>query len=367
VCLTRRSPNRAVLLTMSRQSEPFMPMRRFVSSGACLTSLLLFSVSIRVSAASGPATDLPGAASAPTTSLSEVARGLESPLFAVREAATQRLVDAQAPAVPLLLKVAKDESLEAAVRAVGILEDIYAAGDAKGDVSAIDGAETALDELTRSGRPSVSDRAEFVLESHYDIRERRAVAEIEQLHGRAVFGDLAAGPNVWNGRRHPAPAALDRSGDPSKDKAELSCLIIGPKWTGADDGLKYVARLKRLRLLYRIQGSPVSDEGIAKLRAALPGVDVQVRGAAKLGITNGGAGIGEQVGCLIHDIQEGEAAANAGLRPQDRIVEFGTHRVDDFYSLIELLRSYKPGETVDCIIERDQIKKKIPVTLTGWD
>jgi S1-C subfamily serine protease len=145
-------------------------------------------------------------------------------------------------------------------------------------------------------------------------------------------------------------------------------VIVGPKWAGADEGLKYVARLKRLRLLYRIQGSPVSDEGIARLRAAIPGIDVQVRGAAKLGITNssGGIGVGDG-GCVIHDIQAGEAAANAGLKTQDRIVGFGGHRVDDFFSLIELLRSYKPNETVECVIVRDQKELKVPVTLTGWD
>jgi hypothetical protein len=299
--------------------------------------------------------------------LNEAARGLESPQFAVRESASQRLVDAQAPAVTVLLTVAKEENLEAAVRAIGILEAIYVSGDVKNDVAAIDGAEFALDELTRTGRPSVADRAEVVLESHYDIRERRAVAEIERLHGRPIFGELGASPNGWNPRRHLAPPAVDRSGDPSKDKGELTCLIVGPKWTGSDEGLKHVARLKRLRLLYRIQGCPVSNEGIGRLRAAIPGIDVQERGAAKLGITNGGSPVGEGGGCVIHDIQEGEAASNAGLHPQDRIVQFGSHRVDDFFALIELLRSYKPGETVDCVILRDQTPMTVPVTLTGWD
>jgi hypothetical protein len=299
--------------------------------------------------------------------LNEAARGLESPLFAVRESASQRLAEGQAPAVPVLLAVAKEENLEAAVRAVGILEAIYVSSDAKGDVVGIDGAEFALDELTRTGRPSVADRADVVLESHYDIRERRAVAEIERLHGRPIFGELGAAPNAWNARRHPALPAVDSSGDSAKDKGELTCLIVGPKWTGSDEGLKHVARLKRLRLLYRIQGCPVSDEGIGRLRAAIPGIDVQERGAAKLGIRNGGPPTGEGEGCVIHDTQEGEAASNAGLRPQDRIVQFGGHRVDGFFSLIELLRSYKPGETIDCVIVRDQAQMTVPVTLTGWD
>jgi len=330
--------------------------------------LFLSTISARVCVAGGPVPSAAGPLAGVATSLNEAARGLESPLFAVRESASQRLVDAQSPAVPVLLSVAKEENLEAAVRAIGILEAIYVSGDVKGDVATIDGAEFALDELTRSGRPSVADRAEVVLESHYDIRERRAVAEIERLHGRPVFGELGAVPNGWNGRRHPAPPAVDRSGDPSKEKGELTCLIVGPKWTGADEGLKHVARLKRLRLLYRIQGCPVSDEGIGRLRAAIPGLNVEERGAAKLGISHSGPPAGEGGGCVIHETQEGEAASNAGLRPQDRIVQFGSHRVDDFSTLIKLLRSYKPGETVDCVIVRgDQVPMTVPVTLTGWD
>jgi hypothetical protein len=212
----------------------------------------------------------------------------------------------------------------------------------------------------------VADRADVVLESHYDIRERRAVAEIERLHGRPMFGELGAAPNAWNPGRNPARPALDRSGDPSKERGELTGMIVGPKWTGGDEGLKQVARLKRLRMLYRIQGSPVSDEGIARLRAAIPGLEVTVRGAAKLGISNGGS-LGDGPGCVIHEVVEGEAAFNAGLRPQDRIVRFAGHQVDNFFSLIDLLHNYKPGDTVDCLILREELPLRIPVTLTGWD
>jgi len=73
-------------------------------------------------------------------------------------------------------------------------------------------------------------------------------------------------------------------------------LTYRPKWTGGDEGLKQVARLKRLRILYRIQGCPASDEGIARLRVAIPGLEVQVRGAAKLGIY-AWRSLGQEKGC----------------------------------------------------------------------
>lgn len=338
-----------------------MLVRRTLSRLACLTSLLFL-------AAIPAGVCVAGDAAAATTGSAwkEAARGLESPAFAVREAATERLAGAQAPVVPLLLSVAKDGNLEAAVRVVGILEAIYVSAGTKGDGISTDQAEAALDELMRTGRPSVADRADVVLESHYDIRERRAVAEIQRFHGVPKYGPQGELANAWNQRFNPGQPAIDRSGDSSKDKGELTWLIIGPKWTGGDAGLKQVARLKRLRFLYRIQGCPVSDEAITRLRAAIPGLEVQVRGAAKLGITHGGT-FGTERGCVIHEVQEGEAAANAGLRPQDRILQFGDHSVDNFDALVDLLRSYKPGEIVDTVILRDENRMTVPVTLTGWD
>jgi hypothetical protein len=355
-----------------------MFVRRTVSPVVCLTALVcLTAISTRCAAAGDKAAGdtvtapaaAPGAVSA-SVALKEVALGLESPSFAVREAASERLTNGQSPAVPLMLGVAKDGNLEAAVRAVGILEAIYISAEAKGDPAAVDAAELALEELTRVGRPSVADRADVVIESHYDIREHRAVAVIEQFHGVAKYGPANELANGWNARFNQIPPAIDRSGDSSKEKAELNVVIIGPKWTGGDEGLKQIARLTRLtgqvHKLYRIQGCPVTDEGIARLRAALPGLEIEVRGAAKLGITYAGAP-GSDRGCIIQEVQEGESAANAGLHPQDRIVRFGNHEIDGFYSLVDLLRSYKPGQTVETWIVREDNLLKVPITLTGWD
>ena len=338
-----------------------MLVRRTVSPVACLTSLLVLAA---IPAVHGVAGD--GATVSASVALREIARGLESPTFNVRETTSERLINAQAPAVPVLVAVAKEGNLEAAVRSVGILEAIYISGDVKADGPAIDGAEFALEELTRSGRPSVADRADIVLESHYDIRERRAIAEIQRFHGVPKFGALDELGNGWNQRFNPAQPPVDRTGDASKDKGELTLLIVGPKWTGGDEGLKQVARLKRLRKLYRIQGCPVSDEAITRLRSAIPGLDVEVRGASKLGITYAGS-LGTERGCIVDKVQEGEAAFNAGIRSQDRIVRFGDHEVNDFYSLVDLLRSYKPGDVVEAVILREDATMTIPVTLTGWD
>jgi len=331
---------------------------------------------------------LPKSGSA-NVSIGELARGLESTIFREREAASRQLADSQSTAVPILLGVAKGSDLEAAVRAVGILEAIYIAADEKAEaaldeaVSAFDemtlffamidsrqaqttadAAEFALDDLVRSGRPSVADRAEVVLETHYDIRQRRALAEIRSLNGRPIF-DTTLDAQRAGLRQGPPP--VEQPGNSSKERGELMSVVVGPNWKGGDGGLVHIARLKRLKMIYRIEGSPVTDEGIARLRAALPGLEVLVRGAAKLGIASERLFFGSDKGCSIGKIEPGEAAANAGLRVHDRILRFADHPVENFESLVEILRTHKPGETIEATILRDDTVLRVPITLTGWD
>jgi hypothetical protein len=343
----------------------------------------------------------PDAASRPATleqttprdAVSEAALRLNSPRFAEREAASQELIAARAPAVAALLEVAKEGSLEAAVRAVGILEAIYVSSgefeeigteelvcefddlirvylwiDLREAQTTADAAEFALDELERIGRAAVAERADVVLQSHYDIRERRAISEIERLHGKTIFGGVS--PTVfWNPRANPALFANEPQRDATKGRGELTMVIIGPKWAGGDEGLKHVARLKRLRNLYRIEGKQVTDSGMLRLRAALPGLEIQVRAAAKLGIehTPDIIGSGGEPGCVIGSVKAGEAAANAGLRSRDVILRFAGQTVVNFDSLIEILHHYNPGDIVEATISRNEVPMTVQLTLTGWD
>jgi len=347
-------------------------------------------------AAQGPdATPQMAAVEPPTVrdGLSGATGRLDSPRFADREAATRELTAAGAPAVAALLQVAQEGSLEAAVRAVGILEAIYvSAGESEESTTeefwseyndlmrvylwsdlrqaqtTADAAEFALDELERTGRPAVAERAETVLESHYDLRERRAVFEVERLHGKAIYGGVSASvfKNAW---ANPAAIPNEMQSGGARGRGELTMVIIGPKWTGGDEGLKHVARLKRLHQLYRIEGKQVSDTGIMRLRAALPTLEISVRAAAKLGIEHRPdiMSPGVEPGCVIDTVKPGEAAANAGLRSRDVILSFAGQPVVDFDSLIKILHHYNPGDTVEAIISRNEVPQKVQLTLTGWD
>jgi hypothetical protein len=316
---------------------------------------------------------------------------LDSPRFAEREAASKELMEAGAPAVDALSEVAKQGTLEAAVRAVGVLEAIYVSSgefeeaatedfwsefddriraelwiDLRQAQTTADAAEFALDELERTGRPAIAERAEFVLQSHYDIRERRAICEIERLHGKAIFGSVSTA--FLNPRLNPAPLPNELLRDTGKGRGELTTVVIGPKWTGGDEGLKHVARLKRLHTLYRIEGKQVTDNGMMRLRAAVPGLEIQVRAAAKLGIEHRPDPMGlVETGCLVESVKPGEAAANAGLRSHDVILRFAGQSVVNFDSLIEILHHYNPGDTVEATYARDNEFKTVQLTLTGWD
>jgi hypothetical protein len=216
----------------------------------------------------------------------------------------------------------------------------------------------------------VAERADVVLQSHYEIRERRAISEIERLHGKTIFGGTTSPPAAfWNPRFNPAPLPNEPQRDAAKGRGELTMVIIGPKWTGGDDGLKHVARLKRLHSLYRIEGKQVTDNGMMRLRAALPGLEIQVRAAAKLGIEHRPdlMSPGVEQGCMIESVKPGEAAANAGLRSRDVILRFAGQTVVNFDSLIEILHHYNPGDTVEATISRNEDLKTVQLTLTGWD
>ncbi len=336
--------------------------------------------------AAGRAGTISAPSAAAKDSYEAAARGLESAQYAEREAATSRLAAGDASAVPVLLAAAKTGNLEAAVRAVGILESIYIAADerlsraenefaetsfpdawllvdqAQDDAKTANAAEFAIDELSRVGRPSVADRALVILESHNDIRERLAVAAIERLKGKVRFKKPGEG-----GRTNAMLPAFDRGRDSPTGRGELEFVIVGPKWIGGDEGLKHVARLKRLHALYRIQGAPVSDDAVARLKAAIPGLDVQERGAAKLGIQHQITLVGEGRGCLIGTVEPGESADNAGLRKDDVILRFAGYPVESFNALIDLLRNYRPGNQVDVLVLRDDVRLTVRLTLTGWD
>lgn len=284
-----------------------------------------------------------------TKSLSELIRDLDSNRFVVRREATRKLVEMGRPAVAPLVEAAGKGSLEVSVRAIGILEAMFA-----GQTDAIDDAETALERLMVSKNRSAAGRADSVLLAHSELRESRALTAIRKLGGLVKPGTRVGGNPRMFIPNNP------RASGPSDYQIWLS-----ENWKGGDEGLKYVKRLRRLETLYNIKGNGVTQKGLEDLRAALPFLQIQDRGKAYLGIggaTNPFGGIG----CYITRVQTGSAAERGGIQEGDSIVRFGGKEVVDFDALISLIKEKNAGDKVVVEVIRSAKALKLDVVLAGW-
>lgn len=260
-----------------------------------------------------------------------------------RLAATKRLEQLGPQAVPALVEAAESAvSLEVAIRAVEIVKRLYLGGDGEG----FEQAEAALTKLSESPNRPVAAAAAEVLERFGDhVRLAHAVKQIERLGGSVKFSDVPAG--------FIAPGDLPL----------IQYVLIGTDWKGGDEGLKYVARLPTIGVVYLIRGAPVSEAAVQKLQQQRPDLRIQYRGRAYLGIASG-ASPGQ--GCLISQVQPGGAAAKAGLRAGDVILKFAGTPVEDFDQLVELIGKKAPGDKVDVVIRRNGQEMTIPVVLGTW-
>ncbi|RMG34256.1 MAG: PDZ domain-containing protein [Planctomycetota bacterium] len=268
---------------------------------------------------------------------------LDAPEYSRRRAATDRLAKLGAPAIPALVEAARSAvSLERSVRAVEILKRLYLSGDS----SVFEAAEAALTKLAECPVRPVAAAASDVLERFGDhVRLVHAVRQIERLGGSVKFSEVPVG--------FIAPGDLPL----------IQYVLIGMDWKGGDEGLKYVARLPTIGVVYFIRGAPVSEEAIKKLQQQRPDLRIQYRGRAYLGIA-GGTTPGE--GCLISQVQPEGAAAKAGLRAGDVILKFGGTPVTDFDQLVELIGKKAPGDKVEVVIRRNGQQMTIPVVLGSW-
>jgi len=72
-------------------------------------------------------------------------------------------------------------------------------------------------------------------------------------------------------------------------------------------------------------------------------------------------GQSEGEGFEISGVVNGGAAAKAGMKDNDRIYKIGKHKVNDVYSYMDALRSYKPGDVIPVIVIRNGRKIELKV------
>lgn len=270
---------------------------------------------------------------------------LDARSYRRRQRATRELFEVGASAAGPLGEAARRASLEVAARAIGVLERMYTAGD----ISMAAASEEVLEGLATKGPRRVSRRARAVLTAHTELRQQRAVEQIRRLGG--VFKD--ADDNVVD------PNARGLLGRP------IMTLQLGKDWVGGNRGLRFVRRLTQLQSLLIIQGVKASGEELDGLTAALPMLRIVHRGQALLGVRS------FSMPCQIQEVRAGLAADRAGIRVGDVVKTFAGKAITDFQQLVDLIKSYKPGDKVPMTIVRTIDGKKqvieLQVTLDSWD
>ena len=284
--------------------------------------------------------------------------------FAQREAATRSLAAAGPAAIEPLRQAIRRGDLEVSSRAVEILREMLAGEDA--DLAAT--AERTLEDLAEGADAAVAGMAEATLDFHTLGLAEAARARLEALGAVITEGFLPSGQRGMH-------------------------VLFNASWTGKSDDLRLLARLRnvaqvgvhgvrldeaslavlgRLRSVEQLQlyGTGAGDAALAALAEKLPDTKIDVRKGGKLGVA-GQSVIGP---CLITHVQEGSAAADAGIQIGDIVLHIDGQPVANFESLTDLVGRRGPGDTLELDIERgggnrgDEPQRfKRTVKLGGWE
>ena len=128
-----------------------------------------------------------------------------------------------------------------------------------------------------------------------------------------------------------------------------------------DDDLKQLDGSKRLDSV-TLYGTKVTADGAVRLAKMHPGIYIDRRGNAQLGI----AGTTESGHVRIAHVQEGSPADWARLKTDDIILRFQDHEMKDFESLTREIGNREPGDKVILELRRGSEVLKKEVELGSW-
>jgi hypothetical protein len=159
-----------------------------------------------------------------------------------------------------------------------------------------------------------------------------------------------------------ADATEDETGDTTSGPPEV-IVVIGREWTGGDAELDHAGKIAALQGLYVLGPARVSDNALAKLREGHAGVEVERRSEARLGVS----GKMHPKGLMAAFVDPNSAAAQAGIEPQDVIVELVGQPVPDVETYREVMVPLKPGEKVKMKVSRNGELMAVTVKLGRWE
>ncbi len=284
--------------------------------------------------------------------------GLDAPRYAEREQATDALLSAGPAAVPYLKSAAHGDSLEAADRAVWVLQQLAATNDELVQIA-------VLEVLVAADRfPAVAREAEGTLA---ELNVKRCQHRLEALGAEFI----------------PKTDVLDRGAAPRITSIKVN--TNREEWTGGLDDLMLLAKLRRIgkltiasRLLddetvgrlAAIDGlyalvlieTKVSLQKAQQLRVDAPELQVVLHQKTKLGVK---FYPGQPLD--VTEVLPNSPAHRAGLKTDDRVTVFAGKPVHTFDGLTALIAQHEPGNEVEIVVERQGEKRTLTATLGGTD
>lgn len=323
---------------------------------------LIFVVGFSLSALSLDAAEQPAVAENPgrpglsEKQIDELVADLAAPEFTRRQKATKQLATGGGRVVDAVSEAARTGNLEVATRAVQILEFIFIYGIPESSMK----AQVALEDLADLQQPlasgsTIQTEVNTVLALNYRLRESRALIAIRRLGGIIRYRESLDGTIQ----------------DVTDDQPPEILILTLQEWKGTSKDLKYIKRLDRLQQLYVVRKEvgdmeyvrAISENDVAEIEAALPGVEVSWRGPAFLGVS--GIALGGQ-GCRLDRVTPGGAADKAGLKPNDLLLQFDGQDVNGFEQLVRLIGRHDPGDKIPATALRGNQLMEFEITLTGW-
>ena len=133
------------------------------------------------------------------------------------------------------------------------------------------------------------------------------------------------------------------------------------------DKINAAGAVKILDLVYRV----ATRLNRAEARPLFTKVDTPAAsGQSRTGSSGYGAyfgsipDMGEEIrGVRFADIRPNSPAAKAGLRPRDVLIRFAGKEIQNLEDFTYMLRTHKPGETVEVTVLRDNQPLSVSVTL----
>lgn len=291
---------------------------------------------------------LPSGIAIPKAQLGRLIAGLTSDSTKVRSEAERRLIRGGPSAIDALTDSVKTQPEVYRHLVPALLERIMR----QCDFDSARAAEQALLELTESDDDLVQRTAKIFLENCEVVRTQRAVEDICMLGGYARFSTDFYDIDT-NGQLYPS----------------MQYIVIDENCNDSVAFLEAFMRLPLLPTLYLIEGHPLSQDQIVKLKNARPKLQFETRAKVQLGVqsvvTNPNI-----VGVFLHLVSPRSSAAKAGLRSGDVVIKFGNTEVFTFPDLQKALMGRAPGDVVEVKflrkVDGEEQEQTTNLTLQGW-